>query len=731
MMILEVAVPLPLYRTFDYLPPDGEKQWPIGARVEVPFGARRVVGIITAVKRESDLPQSSLRRVGRVIDQEPLLNGALLKLADWISSYYHEPIGVVLQLFLPPLLREGRPFIELVEQVAITPLGVEDLAAGALKRTPAKERLLQHLTEEGRPLEEFKKQFSNYTTHRRALIEWGYIREWSEQVEPTSYQPQAPHPAGSFPPNDDQERAIATILAQEGGCYLLEGVTGSGKTTIYLEVARHYLQQGKQVLFLVPEIGLTPQFIERLERELGVRYAVIHSEVRNQERLEAWRRAGEGSVELIIGTRSALFTPFRNLGLIVVDEAHDPSYIQRDGVRYSAHNSAIKYAYDQGIPIILGSATPTLEHLHNVERGQYHHIQLPKRARGTLPTWEVIDCNEEQLYDGISTPLMREIEATIARQEQVLVFINRRGFAPIVQCQSCRWMAECDHCSAYLNYHRSTGRLHCHHCGLQILSPKVCPECGDQHFSLIGEGTQKVEKLLIDAFPMAKVLRFDRDILQREEDFIQQVEAVRNRQVDIIIGTQMLAKGHDFSHITLVALINSDGLFFSNDFRAEEKLAQLLMQVSGRAGRADHQGKVMIQTHFPHHPLFTELPQIGYHRFAQEQLALRKMVRLPPYSHQVLLQAEARDQKSAFTYLEGIIAAADITPLRGGEPSLEMMPVMEHFMQRRKGYYRVYSVMQSESRRVLHQALATLIETVELNPRHGVRFFVEVDPFDI
>ena len=721
--IIEVALPCPLHKTFEYLVLDKAQVAP-GMRVEVDFARRKMVGVITIVKEESEFPREKLKPVRSIIDTQSLLSPTLLALASWIAAYYHAPIGEVLQLFLPATLRQGRALHQAETFYQLTEKGAKWRADDRHRQAKAKCAILNFLDPDSVYAErDLIAHFTNFKNHRRELLEWELLisfEKLDDEVSP------AMMPSVELPLvlTDAQQMVVDGIVAKSAGISFIEGVTGSGKTAVYTEIARDFLAKGQQVLMLVPEIGLTPQFVSRIEKALKVRVGVIHSQITDNERHQAWRDAMLGRVDLIIGTRSALFTPFARLGLIILDEAHDGSYIQRDGVRYSAHNSAIKRADLEGIPLILGSATPTYESVRNIKEGRFSHYQLPARVSGEMPQWEIINCHEEKVYDGIASKVLDEIEATIARQEQVLVFLNRRGFAPVLTCLDCGTMLECDHCSSYLNYHRTTGKLHCHHCATRYPYPENCQKCGGSSFKELGAGTQKIEKVLADAFPQAKVLRFDRDNVRNSRDLESHLAKINDQEADIIIGTQMLAKGHDFPNITLVVLLNSDGLFFANDFRADEKLAQLLMQVSGRAGRGEKKGKVLVQTMFADNALFQELPKIGYHAYAEKALEIREILLLPPYSHQILVQAEARSEAEATHYLSGIL---NLLPEIDG---VEITPVMPNNLKRRQGFYRVHIILQSESRAALHRMAYQLRMLYEANIRSGIRLLMEVDPID-
>ncbi|PWD87669.1 replication restart helicase PriA [Ignatzschineria cameli] len=754
-LVVEVALPCPLYRTFEYLAParwseeDGtdsaagkeragkcksinQRDLDLatsivpqqGMRVAVNFARREMIGIILAIKRESDYPREKLKPIEQLLDRSPIITSKLLSLAERIAHYYHAPIGEVLQLFLPTPLRQGRPLYLSERYYQITKEGIAWREEEANRASRAKIAILNFFEAGARYREStLLTQFPNFKNHRRALLDATLI-ESEDHLDSEILPAQMPSKESPLQLTAAQQQIVDSIVRDAPPLSFIEGVTGSGKTAVYTEIARHHLARGEQVLMLVPEIGLTPQFVTRIESALAVRVAVIHSQLSDNERLEAWRNAALGRIDLLIGTRSALFTPFARLGLMIIDEAHDSSYIQRDGVRYSAHNSAIWRAHFEDIPLVMGSATPTYESVRNIAEGRFSYYQLPERVSGAMPEWEIIDLNEEKNYDGISTRVLDEIEATIARKEQVLIFLNRRGFSPVLTCLDCGTIEECHHCSSYLNFHRTTGMLHCHHCGTRYPYPTKCRSCGGTHFKELGAGTQKIEKALADAFPLANVLRFDRDNVRNSRELVENLTQIGEQSADIIVGTQMLAKGHDFPNITLVVLLNSDGLFFANDFRADEKLAQLLMQVSGRAGRGEKKGKVLVQTMFPDNALFHQLPKIGYQAYAQEALEVRQILNLPPYSYQILVQVEARSESEATNYLEGLLN--HIEP----DPEVEVTPVMPNNLKRRQGFYRVHVVLQSERRSSLHRMAHRIRLLYEANTRSNLRLLIEVDPID-
>lgn len=757
MLYLDIILPLPFHRFFEYayqitndtisnVSKDNLASL-IGRRVLVPFGQgnRQRVGLIIKVKEESTLAKNKIKQIGQLLDSEPLLDNAQLELMTWLSHYYHAPLGEVMLLFLPPWLRKNRSTIVKATYLTITPLGVEWLQNPKNDRAYVKKELLNQLAEvqaEGIDEEKLKETYA--TSHLTELYKADLISKITKPVvgdNPTWQQfrkvPYNLQPSPPFTLTEAQKKAITVVCHQQQPVYLLEGVTSSGKTAVYIEIARHYLKKGQQVLLLLPEIGLTEQHIKSIEESLGARLGVIHSRLTEKMRYQMWEKTRQGEIDLLVGTRSALFTPFHSLGTILIDEAHDDSYYQQDGVRYSAIYAALKRGTLLNIPILLGTATPQLEFYANITHHHWQHLTLPERVKGKLPHWQIIDKNKVDVYDGLSKPLLDTIEETLARGEQALLFLNRRGYSPVIRCISCGFMPHCPYCDSYLNYHRLVGRrrirvrgegeLQCHHCGYKENYKKACRECKTEALIEIGIGTQKLEKALMDAFPNAHTIRFDTDSMTKKEAFDTAINTITQGEANLIVGTQMLAKGHDFHNITLVALIDPDGLFFSNDFRAEEKLAQILMQVSGRAGRSNKEARVVIQTYFPDHEVFTTLPKIGYQEFSKRLLEERKTLELPPFSYQAVIQVEAKEEERASQYLHDLIAT--LPP----EIMLEVQqtPIMPNHLSRRQGYYRYFTLLQAKKRRTLHRALFYSRQLSEANPQTGVRVLLTVDPREI
>jgi len=530
-----------------------------------------------------------------------------------------------------------------------------------------------------------------------------------------------------FALNAEQRQALVAIDRKAGQFqpWLLFGITGSGKTEIYLQAIASVLARGEQALVLVPEIGLAPQTVARFRARFQTEIAVLHSGRNERERLEAWRAARSGQAGIVIGTRSAVFTPLARPGLIIVDEEHDLSFKQHEGFRYHARDLAVRRAQLESTPIVLGSATPSLESLANARLGRYELLELKERAAGaSMPVFKLIDLRQQKLQDGFSDLLLQAVKTTLARGEQVLVFINRRGFAPLLLCHDCGWQAHCRRCDARPTLHRSPVRLHCHHCGSESAPPVQCPSCGSADLRAVGLGTERAEELLGKRFPKVPLFRVDRDSTRRKDALSQLYHEIHSAGPALLVGTQMLAKGHHFPKVTLVAILDVDGGLFGADFRAPEHMAQLILQVAGRAGRADKPGLVLLQTHQPEHPLLHELITAGYSAFAERVLEERRQLGLPPFGHLALIRAEATDAARPMTFLQQIAAAA--------HPGLQLWGPVPAPMEKRAGRFRAHLLLQSERRPALHAALDALIPCIERLPdARRVRWSVDVDPQDI
>ena len=547
---------------------------------------------------------------------------------------------------------------------------------------------------------------------------------WVEQILAT-----ADLPVFAPGPNlmDGQQKAVVKISRnlRHFHCHLLDGITGSGKTEVYMRLMEEVLARDRQVLVLVPEIGLTPQLLRRFRQRLGLEPVVIHSGLSQGQRLEAWAEARAGRASLIVGTRSAAFTPMPKAGLIILDEEHDASFKQADGFRYSARDVAVKRAADLNIPVVLGSATPSVESLNNAITGKYAWHRLRERAtHASLPRWRVLDLCQQNTFHGLSTTALDAMREAIEKEEQVMVFLNRRGYAPVLMCQQCGWYGSCDRCDARLTWHRSAGLLWCHHCGSRRRVPKLCPDCRADDLMGAGEGTQQLEEALERHFPGVPVLRFDRDRTRGKGVMAMQLDEVMKGDPCLLVGTQMLAKGHHFPKVTLVVIVNIDQSLYSSNYRALERMGQLLQQVAGRAGRMDKPGTVILQTLHPEHPALELLLTRGYEAYARWLLAERRLAGLPPSGYQALLRAEAHERSDVEKFLH---EAIELFP--PGEALVHgPMPAI---MERMGGRSRLYLMLLSPSRTSLHSQIDQwLLSLRDLPSSRKTRWAIDIDPHD-
>ncbi len=729
--VLRMALPAPVWGLFDYLPPAGvapEALQP-GQRLLVPFGRRERCGLLVELATESELDTKRLKRAVRLLDPEPLLPTDHLKLLRWVADYYHHPLGEVLFSALPARLRRGRPPLEeRSRQLRLLRQPLEEHPE-LLTRAPKQRQLVDWLEAQGGSagLEAFRERFPSGRSLLRALQEKGLVELVEEAASGGGAFTAAPGPSL----NPEQSAAVEAVAASLGGyrAWLLEGVTGSGKTEVYLQLAQRVLAAGGSVLVLVPEIALTPQLVARFRERLPVPLALLHSGRSEGERERDWLRARLGQARLVIGTRSAVLAPMRDLGLVVVDEEHDASYKQQEGIRYSARDLALVRAHRAGCPVVLGSATPSLESLKNAREGRYGWLRLRRRvAGGELPAMRLLDVRGQRLEGGLSRPLLERIEETLAAGRQAMVFLNRRGYAPVITCYDCGWLSDCPRCDARQTWHRAWGKLVCHHCGAERPLPPRCPACGADALHPLGQGTERLEQVLAERFPEVPLVRIDRDTTARRGRLQQLLEQVGAGGAGLLVGTQMLAKGHHFPEVALVALVDVDGGLFSADFRAAERTAQLVIQVAGRAGRGTGPGEVLLQTRYPEHPLLQTLVQEGYDAFAEQALSERASAELPPYSHQALLRAAAAKMERAEAFL---VAAAGRATALAGETVALWGPVPAP-MPRRAGRYRAQLLFQSSARGQLQKLLRLLVpELAELPEARGVRWSLDVDPVDL
>ncbi|WP_290577735.1 primosomal protein N' [Algiphilus sp.] len=719
MWLIATAVKCPLRRRFDYQVPEAlVATLSPGMRIRVPFGRRETIAVTLDAPRRVDDGGTAraYRPLGEVLDDAPLLDTELLASLKWAADYYHHPIGEVVAAALPTALRQGEAR-NAAEQpwLHITAAGraVIDTIA---RRAPAQARLLARLAEGAMPRSEAPRE------QAKALLERGYC----EQALPAPLAtPPPPEPGAPVALTAEQTAALAGLPWAGFGVTVLQGVTGSGKTELYLRRIADDIAAGGQALLLVPEIGLTPQLLERARERLGGAVIGYHSAMTDSARLDAWRRVDAGEPLLVVGTRSAVWLPFRRLMRVCVDEEHDVSFKQQDGFRYSARDVAVVRARAFDAPVVLGSATPSLESLHNASTGRYQLVRLDVRAREAPGArLHVVDARGQRLRGGLTPDLSRALQRHVADGGQALLFVNRRGYAPALLCHDCGWGASCRACDARMTWHKRRGRLLCHHCGAQQAVPESCPACGSATLRAAGHGTERVEEHLRTLLPEARIARADSDAMQRAGAWDTLRDEVLSGAVQVLVGTQMLAKGHDFPGITLVGIVSVDQALFSADLRATERMAQLVTQVAGRAGRGARAGEVLLQTHVPDHPLLRELLDDGYEAFAASLRAERAAAALPPARPLALLRAESAAERAADAFLE---AAAGVLRARGAE-ALGPVPAP---MMRRAGRYRAQLWLQADSRAALQQALAQACVEIEALPAaRRVRWGVDVDPAD-
>ncbi|WP_369410342.1 primosomal protein N' [Neiella litorisoli] len=726
---IHVALPVPMRRIFDYLP-HPEQQIVVGGRVRVPFGRRMMIGIVVGESDHSEWPVEQLKAIDEVFDQTPIWPPSLLDLFKWAGRYYQHPIGEVLSHALPKKLRLGeQPNSADIEVWQLTEAGAAQ-DSQSTKRAPKQWQLLELLKAGAQERATLSAQGVTGATIQ-AVAKKGWIEPapLSALNESACCQPTQP------PATTEQSIAITALCSRLQGfsVSLLEGITGSGKTRVYLDVMAQVIAKGKQVLVLVPEIGLTPQTLSRFRNHLGVRIGLVHSGLNDSERLAAWQAARTGELPVLLGTRSAIFTPMANLGLIVVDEEHDGSYKQQDGFRYQARDLAVMRARNEQVPLLLGSATPSFESLANVEAGRYQHLTLTERAAGgQLPQIAAIDMRQQVMSGPLSAPIINAMEQHLQDNNQVLVFLNRRGFSPVLLCHECGWFAECQRCNRPFTWHKGFRRLVCHHCQVERPVPHQCDSCGSTQLVPVGQGTEQLEEALQAQFPQYPVVRIDRDSTRRKDAFENLVADVQRGHYRILVGTQMLAKGHDFADVTLVIIADVDGALFSSDFRAGERMCQLLTQVSGRAGRAGQQAQVLLQTHYPDHPWVQQLQTEGYQQVAQALLAERKQAQLPPYAAIAIIRAEANDETKVAEFLasaESVLSeAARGVNDKGGVIVMAPGPCA---MVRKAGRYRWQLALLAPQKSAIQQLLNQTLGEIEGSKlAQVVRWHVDVDPHD-
>ena len=711
--VLRVAVPVPLHGLFDYAPPAGGSAPSPGARVVVPFGRRRLVGVVIEHAASTDHDPGKLKAVLEVLDHA-LLDREHLDLLRWTTRYYASPPGELVTHGLPVALRRPEPFRRAQQAwIALTDAG----RAADLARAPRQADVAEAL--------------ADGPMRREALLSAGHpadaLRRMLDQgrIEPCDAPARDPVPGPTL--NPEQRAAVAAVLGARHRfeAFVLAGVTGSGKTEVYLQAARALVRRGRQVLLLLPEIGLTPQLVRRVEARLGFDAHVYHSGLSDGERLATWEAARSGEARVLIGTRSAVFLPLSDPGLVVVDEEHDSSFKQFDGMRYHGRDVAVLRASRLGIPIVLGSATPSLESLHNVHEGRYRLLDLPRRAGGAAqPRWRIEDLRGVTRREGLTDALVERIRRRLDAGEQVLVYRNRRGFAPVLMCDECGWQADCSRCSAHLTWHRQAARLSCHHCGQQRPVPPRCPECDSPRLAAAGSGTERIEHALIERFPDVPVLRVDRDSMRGRDEFEDLLERVGQGDPCILVGTQMLAKGHHLPGIGLAVVLDADTSLFSGDFRAPERLAQTVFQVAGRAGRRDP-GEFVLQTRHPEHALVQAMAAGSYLKLAELLRAERAAAELPPAWSLAMVRAEAQSADRARAFLARVAGTVGSNEIRLAGP----LPAL---LQRRAGHWRYQLWLMAPDRAPIQRLVAQLLETIPADRDAArVRWHVDVDPLEL
>lgn len=712
--VARVAVPVPLPRLFDYLPEAGRPLPPPGSRVLVPFGRRRLVGLVFEHGAPDAQFADALRPLEKVLD-EALLGREMLELIDWCSRYYAFAPGEAVNLLLPGALRRTKRFRTPPPAAwALTAAGRE----ADLSRAPRQAEVQRCLLDGPLDRDALMERSGAGSDILRRMADAGHLAAL-EQLPGGS-------PVAGPALNQEQRAAVAALLRSRRRfeAFLLAGVTGSGKTEVYLQAARRIVASGLQVLILAPEIGLTPQLVRRIESRLGERAHLYHSGLSEGERLACWRSARSGTARVLVGTRSAVFLPMVRPGLIVVDEEHDASFKQAEGARYHGRDVAVLRARSAGVPIVLGTATPSLESLYNVDQGRYRLLRLSRRAGAAeQPRWRIVDLRGTRA--GLAPELVEAMRRHLAEGGQVLLYRNRRGYAPVLMCSECGWRADCQRCSAHLTYHQGSGGLQCHHCGSRRPEPKRCPECQSPALVALGAGTERLEALVGECFPEVPVHRVDRDAMSGKHEFHDLLEQVREGKPCVLVGTQMLAKGHHLPGVTLAAVLDVDQALFSADFRAPERLGQAVAQVAGRAGRGDRAGEFMLLTRHPEHPLLESLGRGDYQAYARPLLEERIQAQLPPATALALLRAEAHEPAPARHFL-----AEASRLLTGG--GVEVIGPLPAILARRRGYWRFQLWVQAPARAALANRLSARLGALhQLPSARRVRWHVDVDPLDL
>ena len=730
MPFAKVYLDVPIQGPFDYLcnSDDLEK----GTIVIVPFGKRRMLGIVDEVVEISNIDSDKVRAIESVlgISQLPL---AYLSFCKFVANYYCSSLGQTLFLGLPSALINQNIVDRLYEcEYSLTEVGREQIPLDLKSRAMGKRRLFELLL--GRTSITIAEGVGCYSSAKKQMLFWAE-RGWLDvsrhpKVSKRFDKGKQDKINASQPRLTEGQKEASQRISESFGAHktwLLHGVTGSGKTEVYFKLIERVLESNQQVLVLVPEINLTPQLESRLHARFGQNTIVtLNSRLAKLERASAWYSATRGEASIVIGTRLAVFTPLPKLGLVIVDEEHDTSYKQMEGVRYNARDLAIYRGATANVPVILGSATPSLETYLNVIQERFERLSLPERPKGPKPDIRLINIEHNQ-SDQVADEILAAIERRLVRHEQVMIFINRRGYAPVLFCPSCRWMASCSNCSARLTFHKSSRRLRCHYCGHQEKIPSRCGNCGNQDIVDLGQGTERVVESLERRFSGARIVRIDSDTTSRKGAFAAFRDDIESSKVDLIVGTQMLAKGHDFPNLSLVVVLGADQGLFSSDFRSTERMFQQLLQVSGRAGRGGQDAEVLIQTEFADHPIYLSLKAQSFDDFAKRLLDERREVDFPPFSHQALLRAAAKVESKVW----GFLFAARKLGLKLNFSQIDVYDAVPAPIFKQSGLFRGQVLVQSNSRPKMRKFLTKWLRDIETLNEKQVRYAIDVDPLDV
>ena len=728
--LVEVLVPIPLMEKFSYLPPKkNTSSLKQGSRVLIPFGRRTLVGVIWGFVKKDPFDKRKYKYIKDVLDESPLLDANSISLAEWSSRYYHYPLGEIITYFFPPSIRKGKDakfreskYLELTSKGSF-------LQATDLSRAPSQQKLIELLKEKKEISLKSAQAFGISAAVINGLVEKGFITRFSRELSPYK-KFENNNLLSSKELNPEQSEAVNAINGAQNKniTFLLDGITGSGKTEVYLQAIQEVIRQGRQALILIPEIGLAPQAEERFREYFGDRVMSFHSAKNDREKVDAWLGASRGLVDIIIGTRSSVFLPMKNLGIIVVDEEHDLSFKQMDKFRYSARDMALYRAKLEKVPVVLASATPSLETLKNAEEDKYKVLKLSKRATGaSLPSFQAVDLRGKELFEGLSKELLEASQTELAQGNQVLIFLNRRGYAPSMICKVCGWISNCERCDALMTVHKNPLKLHCHHCEAQKPYPNKCQSCDSNDFLTYGFGTEKIEEFLQNYFPDIKTLRIDSDSTRKKETLNEYFSEIREGKPMILLGTQLLAKGHHFPDVTLVGIIDADSGLFSADFRGSERVAQLMTQVSGRAGRDKKPGRVILQSYCPDHPQIEEIITGSYDKFAKKLLGERKSLKIPPFSFQAKIFAESPKSLISRDFILNLLNQSKIDEKI--RMNVRVIGPLPSVMEKKSGVYRWELSIFSKSRSNLHKYL-DVMQSRLYDPKLSkqVRWSIDVDP---